>query len=70
MKKDKKYTITTMEFDAVSGRYSKKTVELSVEQAQRMYDDACATGVDAEMQKACALLNQVREAAGHPIPVC
>lgn len=70
MKKGKKYTITLTEFDQGTKRYSKRQVELSVKDAQQAYDEACASGVDSEMQKACAILNQVREAAGESIPVC
>lgn len=70
MKKGKKYTITLTEFDQGTQRYRKRQVELSVEDARRAYDDACASGVDSEVQKACATLNRVREAAGQKIPVC
>ena len=70
MKKDKKYTITVMRWDAEESRYVKTLVILSVAEATQLYEEAVEGGDQATIYKACADLNAIREQAGDSIPVC
>lgn len=66
----RKYTITLWQFDPRTDRYERKEVTLSVLQATRRYNRARKSGNQQETDIACAVLNQVREQAGLPFPVC
>lgn len=70
MAKGRTYTVTVWRFDPHSERYEQREVTLSVLQATRRYNRARKSGDQQETDMACSLLNQVREQAGLPFPVC
>lgn len=65
-----RYTLQLWRYHAEEEVYKPYTVEYTVQEAQQAYDDAVRAGEQAETDRACSILNQVRAKAGLSHPVC
>ncbi len=68
--KERKYTVKLQRFNPDSGKYEPVIVVMSVAQATRHYQESVKAKDQAGIDRACAVLNAIREKAGVEVPVC